>query len=186
MEWGVVKIIVFIAVSAFMLYLSMGALRVARSHGFYRIFAWEAILALVLINSGAWFSDPYSALQIVSWLFLCVSLVLLVPGTYLLLAAGKPTRSRTDDTLMSFEKTSVLVTHGIYRYIRHPLYGSLLFLAWGAFLKDITVISICLTAIATVFLTATAKADETECIRYFGQSYAAYMERSKMFVPFIV
>jgi len=186
MDGGIVKIVVFIAVSVVMLYLSRGALRVATSHGFYRIFAWEAILALMLVNSGAWFTDPYSALQIVSWIFLCTSLAMLIPGTYLLMAAGKPTRSRSDDTLMSFEKTSALVTHGIYRYIRHPLYGSLLFLAWGAFLKDITVISICLTAIATVFLTATAKADEAECIRYFGPSYAVYMERSKMFVPFIL
>lgn len=179
------KIGIFIVVSMYMLYLSRGALRVARSHGFYRIFAWEATLLLILINSGSWFADPFSPAQIVSWIFLCVSVVMLLDGSYRLLGSGKPTRERKDETLMSFEKTSVLVTHGIYRYIRHPLYGSLVFLTWGAFLKDVTWLSACLTAFATIFLTATAKADEVECIRYFGASYGTYMERSKMFVPFI-
>jgi len=64
-----------------------------------------------------------------------------------------------------------IVTSGIYRYIRHPLYSSLLFLAWGAFLKDISVSSTSLIFISTVFLVATAKADETECIQFFGSAY---------------
>jgi protein-S-isoprenylcysteine O-methyltransferase Ste14 len=38
---------------------------------------------------------------------------------------------------------------------------------------------------ATVFLIATAKADEAECIRFFGAEYQAYMKRTKMFVPFV-
>ena len=86
---------------------------------------------------------------------------------------------------MSFEKTTVLVTTGIYRYIRHPLYGSLLLLAWGAFLKGITWYSACAVAAATVCLVATAKADEAECVRYFGPSYEQYMRRTRMFVPLL-
>ncbi|MFZ1976565.1 MAG: isoprenylcysteine carboxylmethyltransferase family protein [Bacteroidota bacterium] len=86
--------------------------------------------------------------------------------------------------MLEFEKTSTLVTSGIYRYIRHPLYASLLFLAWGAFLKDITWFSISLTATATLCLGATAKADEAECVRSFGTSYKEYMSRTKMFIPF--
>jgi protein-S-isoprenylcysteine O-methyltransferase Ste14 len=35
----------------------------------------------------------------------------------------------------AIEKTTILVTTGAYRYIRHPLYSSLLFLAWGIFFK---------------------------------------------------
>lgn len=60
-----------------------------------------------------------------------MSLVLLGLGLHLFVA-GKPASHRHDETLMSFEKTTALVTTGIYRRIRHPLYGSLLFLAWGA------------------------------------------------------
>jgi protein-S-isoprenylcysteine O-methyltransferase Ste14 len=185
MDETMLKIIVFIVGSLVLLGVSRRSLRVAGSHGFYRIFAWEAMLALLLINAHEWFADPFSPVHIASWIFLFAAVILLIPGAYLLLSAGKPTSTRTDDTLFSFEKTTVLVTDGIYAYIRHPLYGSLLYLAWGLFLKDVTWTTSLLIAVASVFLTATAKADETECIRYFGPSYTDYMTRSKMFLPFI-
>jgi protein-S-isoprenylcysteine O-methyltransferase Ste14 len=185
MHSGTLRLTLFAVVSCWLVYISGKSLRVARSHGFYRFFAWEAIVALVLINSQAWFSDPFSILQILSWLFLIVSLFLLGQGMYLLRVAGKPSNQRQDVTLLSFEKTSTLVTSGFYRYIRHPLYGSLLFLAWGAFLKELTWYSVCLVVAATLCLVATAKADEAECVRYFGSSYEEYMSRTKMFVPFL-
>jgi len=178
-------LVLFVAISGLLLYISWKSLRVFRSHGFYRFFAWEAILALILINGGAWFSDPLSVQQIVSWICLVLSLILLGYGVYQLKQMGKPSSQRQDGTLLDFEKTSALVTSGIYHYIRHPLYGSLLFLAWGAFLKEVTLQSALLVVAATVFLVATAKADEAECIRYFGPSYEDYMTRTKMFVPFL-
>jgi len=183
MENGTVKLLLFAGVTGCLLYVSWRSLRVVRSHGFYRFFAWEGILALIQVNSRAWFSNPLSVLQVLSWIFLLGSLVLLGQGVYQIRATGKPSSQRQDDTLLSFEKTSALVTSGIYRSIRHPLYGSLLFLAWGAFLKDVTWYSVCLVALSTAFLVATAKADETECIRYFGSSYKEYMTRTKMFIP---
>ena len=38
---------------------------------------------------------------------------------------------------------------------------------------------------ATLSLTLTARADEAECIRFFGPVYQAYMKRTRMFVPFL-
>jgi protein-S-isoprenylcysteine O-methyltransferase Ste14 len=38
---------------------------------------------------------------------------------------------------------------------------------------------------ASLFLVATARADEAECIRFFGPTYQDYMKRSKRFVPFV-
>jgi protein-S-isoprenylcysteine O-methyltransferase Ste14 len=185
MNGGILKLLLFAALSGWLLRISWKSLRVARSHGFYRFFAWEAILALILINSGQWFSDPFAILQIVSWAFLLVSLFLLGQGFYLIRIAGKPDGRRQDDTLLSFEKTSALVTSGIFRYIRHPLYGSLLFLSWGAFLKELNWYSACLVLGASFLLVKTARADEAECVRYFGSPYEEYMRRTKMIVPFL-
>jgi protein-S-isoprenylcysteine O-methyltransferase Ste14 len=130
----VLRLVLFVAISGGLFLISWKPLRVVGSHGFYRFFAWEAILALILINSRTWFSDPWSIRQVLSWSLLMVSLVMLGLGLHLI-AAGGPTSQRQDETLLPFEKTSALVTTGIYRHVRHPLYGSLLFLAWGAFLK---------------------------------------------------
>ena len=179
------KLITFTLISAVILYISRRPLTVARSHGFYRFFALETILLLILLNISSWFVDPFSIPQVLSWVLLAVSLFLLGQGAYLLIVAGKPSSQRHDTTLMAFEKTTILVTSGIYRYIRHPLYGSLLYLAWGTYLKDFTLLSTFLVGIATIFLAATARADEAECVRFFGSAYEEYMTKTKMFIPLL-
>jgi protein-S-isoprenylcysteine O-methyltransferase Ste14 len=84
------------------------------------------------------------------------------------------------------ENTTRLVTEGAYRYIRHPLYASLLCLAGGAWLKHVTPLTVILFAAAAVFLYATARVEERENLARFGQAYAEYMRRTRMFIPFIL
>jgi protein-S-isoprenylcysteine O-methyltransferase Ste14 len=167
-------------------YVSRASLRAPRSHGFYRFFAWEFILALVLLNTGAWFRDPFAWHQVVSWVLLVACFVPLIFGVRSLTTRGRPVQHREDDaSLLAFEKTSTLVTTGIYRYIRHPLYSSLLILAWGVFFKDPSWPGGLVALAATLALVATAKADEAECTRFFGPAYTDYMQRTRMFVPFL-
>ncbi|MDD8019207.1 MAG: isoprenylcysteine carboxylmethyltransferase family protein [Bacteroidota bacterium] len=185
MNTSAIKLIVFIVATGFLTYVSRKSLRVVSSHGFYRFFAWESILALILVNISVWFYNPFSVQQIASWFILTSSLVVLGLGFQQFYSMGHPSDMRHDATLLSLEKTTTLVTSGIYHYIRHPLYASLLFLAWGAFVKDITWYSVCLAAAATISLVATAKNEECECIRYFGSAYEEYMTRTKMFIPYL-
>jgi protein-S-isoprenylcysteine O-methyltransferase Ste14 len=42
-----------------------------------------------------------------------------------------------------------------------------------------------LALVATTFLIATARADEQECIRFFGGDYQDYMQKTKRFIPFL-
>jgi protein-S-isoprenylcysteine O-methyltransferase Ste14 len=182
----IVKLIAFVVLSAGLVYLSRASLRAPRSHGFYRFFAWEFILALFLLQVDHWFEQPFSWHQLISWFLLVICLVPLAFGVQSLVTQGKPLKGRQDEPqLLAFEKTSTLVTSGIYRYIRHPLYSSLLFLAWGIFYKAPSWLALLLTLLATVFLFLTALADEAECLRFFGSPYRDYMQRSKRFVPFI-
>jgi len=180
-----VKVIAFIALSVCLIYISRGSLRAPRSHGFYRFFAWEFILALFLLNVDAWFRNPFSWNQLAAWFLLFTSILPLVFGIRSLTAHGKSEKHRdAEPQLLAFEKTTALVNTGIYRYIRHPLYSSLLLLAWGIFFKVPSWLGALLAAVATLFLLATAKADETECIRFFGPTYEAYMKQTRMFLPF--
>ena len=131
------KILIFVVLSAPLAYISRVPLKTPRSHGFYRFFAWEFILALVLLNIDRWFYDPFSIHQLVSWVLLIATFVPGVPGIHLLITQGKPVSKRSDDVaLIGIEKTTRLVTTGVFKYIRHPLYCSLLLLAWGAFFKN--------------------------------------------------
>jgi len=181
-----IKLIAFAVLSVCLIWISWGSLRVLRSYGFYRFFAWELIAALFLLNVDGWFRDPLSWHQLASWFLLTVSLIPLVLGIRSLRGQGRPVRRRqAEPQLLAFEKTTSLVDTGIYHYVRHPLYSSLLFLTWGAFLKAPTWPGALLALAATMFLLATAIADEAECVRFFGPAYEGYMKRTKRFVPFL-
>jgi protein-S-isoprenylcysteine O-methyltransferase Ste14 len=180
------KIIGLIIASVTILWISRSSLRNWRSHGLYRFFAWEAILALILLNLDYWFFKPFRIQQLISWFLLITSLYLVFNGVQLLRIAGTPNDKRQDPSLLGMEKTTALVTKGVYRYIRHPLYSSLLFLTWGAFFKQMTLPAICLAAFATLFLTVTAKIEEAENILFFGSAYQSYMKQTKMFIPFFI
>lgn len=180
------KAAIFLIVTAILIYVSRHSLQSSRSHGFYRFFAWECILAIFLLNVDFWFVKPSDWHQIISWLLLIISLIPLAFGVHSLRTRGKPDPGREGDAaLLSFEKTTTLVTGGIYRYIRHPLYSSLLLLLWGIFFKVPSISGSALVVTGTVFLLATARADEQECILFFGHSYRSYMNRTKRFIPYI-
>jgi protein-S-isoprenylcysteine O-methyltransferase Ste14 len=98
---------------------------------------------------------------------------------------GKAGKSRNENALYKFEQTTKLIDKGIFRYIRHPLYSSLLFLSWGIFLKNPISELIIVVALSTAFLYLTAIFDEKECIVFFEDGYVEYMKRSKMFIPYI-
>ena len=171
-EW-----IIFLCGTTGITWISIPSLRLPGSHGFFRFFAWEFILGIFLLNVHNWFLDPFSWNQIVSWVLLIVSLVPLIAGVRLLHSVGKPT-----DAL---EATTQLVSSGIFRYIRHPLYASLLYFNWGIFFKSPTLLDGCIASVVTAFLYATARADEAECLIKFGEKYSAYMKATRMFIPFI-
>jgi protein-S-isoprenylcysteine O-methyltransferase Ste14 len=180
------KPIVFVVATAGFAYVSRASLRAPRSHGFYRFFAWEFILALILFNLDAWFSHPLAVHQIISWVMLAISLFLVVHGVYLLRLIGKPDPKRgAEGPALGFEKTTALVVVGAYCYIRHPLYSSLFFLTWGVFFKAPSWLAGLLAGAAALFLVATARVEEAENTRFFGPAYQTYMQRTKMFIPFL-
>ena len=180
-----IRWIIFVIVSVWFLYISRTSLLVVHSHGFSRFLAWETMLVLLLINVEHWFYHPFSPLQIISWLLLIASIYLVLEAVYLLRKAGRPDAQHYDPTLIRFEKTTTLVTTGIYKYIRHPMYASLLYLTWGIYLKDVTGLSTILTSLSTLLLILTAKMEEKENLLFFGESYRDYMGRTKMFLPFV-
>ncbi len=179
------KVILFVLATIGITWVSRSSLRDVLFHGFYRFFAWETILILFLLNMNYWFVDPFSLRQIISWSFLIVSLMLIYQGVQLLRRKGGLDQERNDPALVGIEKTTELVTTGVYHYIRHPFYSSLLFLGWGILLKNVNWIGILLAVLTTILLIITAKKEEIENIQFFGENYQEYMKRTKMFVPFI-
>jgi protein-S-isoprenylcysteine O-methyltransferase Ste14 len=177
--------ILFILGTIVLVIISRQSLLRIRSHGFYRFFAWEILLWLFLLNADGWFRDLLAWYQLISWILLIISLGLVIESLRLLRVIGKLDAGRSDPSLLGLEKTSRLVTTGLYASIRHPLYSSLLFLGWGMFFKSPSWLDAGLALLCSLFLVTTARVEERENIHYFGNEYVEYMRRSKMFIPFL-
>jgi protein-S-isoprenylcysteine O-methyltransferase Ste14 len=165
--------------------LSRRSLIHPKDHGFTRFFGWECIIWLLASNYKFWYDNPLEIRQVISWILLFVALYYVVAGFLLLKKFGKAESNEDRKSLYRFEKTTELVKKGIFRFIRHPLYGSLIFLAWGIFLKNTTVPLLFITILSTIFLYLTALREEKECLDYFGGIYSEYMNETKMFIPFV-
>lgn len=172
-----IKLIVFTLLSVGIVWYSAPSLRNPRSHGFWRFFVFEILLAFFLLTVDCWFCYPFAPHQITSWVLLVISVYLVIDGVRLLKTVRKPGGT--------FEETTTLVRYGLFKYIRHPMYSSLLFLAWGIFFKAPSGVGGALALTATGALIATARADESECIAKFGEEYAGYIKETRMFIPFL-
>ena len=188
MELGfvaVIRITLLVLLSVFWVAFCWRSLHNPRCHGFYRFFAFEAILILILLNVPYWLRNPFSLLQLFSWLLLLCSIFFVFQGFYLLRKLGGYQARETASETYAFEHTAVLVKDGVYKYIRHPLYSSLLLLAWGAYFKQISLYATIAVLSATAALVATAKIEERENISFFGFTYKAYIKKTKMFIPYL-
>lgn len=154
------------------------SIRYKRYHGIARFFAFESVFILVLLNCRIWFFDPFSLLQIISWILLTLSAYIVIAGYLLLKRMGKP------DT--NFENTSILVKSGVYKYIRHPLYLSVFLFGTGVMIKDPRIVQIILGAVNLIAVWVTALIEEKEMITKFGEEYKDYMKETKMFIPYIL
>lgn len=172
------QLIIFLAGTILIILFSWYvSLREKRYHGIPRFFAFEGLLLLCLLNAPVWFKDPLSIPQIISWLLFIASVYYVFTAVFLYFRHAKPGRN--------FENSSKLVTTGLYHYVRHPMYGSLLFLGWGIFLKLINWQSFIIILIISVALFITCKVEEKEMLKKFGHDYKAYVTRTKMFIPYL-
>ncbi len=180
------QILIFLILSIPLILISRKVFFSVKSHGLYRFLAWECILYLLVCNIPYWFSPPWQLTQIISWIFLLLSLYMLIAGVWQIRKWGRASMTRKGNELYGFEKTTQLITRGIYKYIRHPMYSSLLFLTWGTFLKNTNLSLLFVAILSTILLYITARLEELENIAYFGEEYLEYRKKSHLFIPYVV
>ena len=79
-------------------------------------------------------------------------------------------------------ESAVLVSEGIYRRLRHPIYAGVILVALGWSLLTASFASLALTAVLAVLLDLKARREEA-WLRERYPVYAAYAERTSRFVP---
>ncbi|MEN8870469.1 MAG: methyltransferase [Akkermansiaceae bacterium] len=75
-----------------------------------------------------------------------------------------------------------MVCHGIYALLRHPIYTSLIFLAFGWSLAWGSVAGLVISAVMTLFLMAKL-ADEESRLKKRFPDYKPYMKKTKRLIP---
>jgi len=79
-----------------------------------------------------------------------------------------------------------LIIHGIYQFVRHPIYGGFMVAVTGAFVVAKTYLFIPIFLFQLILMTKFAKREEELLINYFGRKYIIYMQKTKMFIPFMI
>ena len=154
------------------------SLKEKRFHGIPRFFVFEGLLLLGLVQAKAWFVNPLATRQIISWILFIASIYYAAFGIYTYMKIAKPGAN--------FENTTKLVSTGLYKFIRHPMYASLLFLGWGMMLKDINPLTVNITGLLSISVYLTCKVEEKEMITRFGEEYRDYMKRTRMWIPGVI
>lgn len=87
--------------------------------------------------------------------------------------------------LLQIVKDQRLVTTGMFRYIRHPLYigRSLLSFGWVIFFSSLS--GILLMAIALLFILPRIQIEEAMLIEKFGNAYRDYQKTTWRLIPYI-
>ena len=83
--------------------------------------------------------------------------------------------------IVSDEKKGNLITSGLYRYVRHPLYTFGLLILWLS--PSMTVNSLIVYISLTIYILVGAYFEERKLLREFGQAYAEYKNVTPMLIP---
>lgn len=78
-----------------------------------------------------------------------------------------------------------LVTEGVYRYVRHPLYTGVFLLLPGVILLRPTLSILLFVLITAIYIEIGSRLEEQKLIGIFGDDYIKYSKSVKRYFPFI-
>jgi methanethiol S-methyltransferase len=153
-----------------------------------------------------WYRLAYNAFSVISFLPILILAVVLpdkqlyvIPSPWLYLAMAGQLAAlimlligvlQTDtlsfigiSQIFAKEAPSELVTDGLYRYMRHPLYSAGLLFIWLT--PSMTINRLTLYVCLTIYIFLGAYFEERKLLREFGQKYQSYKAKTPMLIPFL-
>ena len=86
---------------------------------------------------------------------------------------------------VTYKEDQTLVTTGPYKYVRHPIYTSMILMFIGTILYYGALFVSVYFAILTIDFISRTRKEEAIMIKLFGDEYTDYMKRTKRLIPLI-
>ena len=114
-----------------------------------------------------------------------IGIVLFVVGAIVGLFALNRNQLGNFNIQPKMKENAQLITTGIYAYIRHPMYLSVLLMMLAIFIGSPSMIEAIFLSLLTIVLVLKAKKEESLWSEK-SQEYIDYKKRTKLFIPFIL
>jgi len=136
------------------------------------VFLQFLLIGLIVLFSKSFFSSPFA-------------LAIFIVGAVLGLWAITHNKVGNFNIQPKLREGSKLITTGIYTWVRHPMYTSVIVMMLGFLVSTPTVIEILLWLILTGVLLLKAKREESLWLEH-DEDYAKYKNSTKFFIPYIL
>jgi len=147
-------------------------------YGHYILITIAAIVMNVIIYPLAVKLFSFSSyIDILSIIFSILGLIITI--------MARRTLAKNWSSSVTFKKDHELISHGIYKYMRHPIYTGILLMLIGTILAIETVGAV--AGFIIIFITFWFKLRQEEDLltKHFSKEYPAYKKRVKALIPFI-
>ena len=138
-----------------------------------------SVIAFFLV----WFLDSFFiqlALDVRNVIPFPVRLIIFVLGliiSYLLI------NSSHKKIFLPSNQKSQLITDGVYSYVRHPMYLSILVLLFAFYSISLSFLSLIIWIIAVFFFDQMVTFEEAELLKILGNEYREYMNQVPRWIP---
>ena len=169
------------------------------------VLEWRGFPGKVAFDPPLWLHAPMVAVQVVGWVLLFVALVQYDLGRFGGLTQARVIVHRRDSGRLGGRgarghgpmggaarelpepppdipqaRLEPLVTHGIHRYVRHPLYSAMFLMFWGRAFDEATLMT---AAWGTLYLVIGTHFEERKLLQVYGEDYARYSAAVPRFLP---
>jgi protein-S-isoprenylcysteine O-methyltransferase Ste14 len=116
-------------------------------------------------------------------LFTAIGSLLMIAGALIALS-GTISLGRNLTPLPMPKENSLLVIHGIYRFIRHPIYSGIIFMAYGYATICRSWLTLAYASLLLIFFEIKSRREEMWLLAKFPD-YAEYRRHTGRFIPFL-
>jgi protein-S-isoprenylcysteine O-methyltransferase Ste14 len=158
-----------------------------RAPGFRWTLLWIVVLIILisrfLFHSSAFGFHIFETTQKPITFLDMIGIVMTVIGLIIAIAARK-TLADNWSSDVELKKDHTLITVGVYKYVRHPIYTGITLMGLGAIIVEQSIFATIFFIGMVAFLLFKMKKEETLLLKHFPKEYPAYIKKTKALFPY--